>query len=116
MWLVGLLIFISGPIANKYLFHIDMVDKICRGGIITLIMIACTTIVIMLLANKGIKNMICKYEVLRSIESNLMSIGAYTKLEDKVFVVLPKIKIKNNVIKIKLDNIKIRAIIERYLN
>lgn len=116
MWLVGLLIFISGPIANKYLFHIDIVDKICRYGFITLILSACVTFMIMILANKGLKNMICKYEVLRSIESNLMSIGAYTKLEDKVFVVLPKIKIKNNVIKIKLDNIKIRAIIERYLN
>ncbi|MBE5945196.1 MAG: hypothetical protein E7258_09830, partial [Lachnospiraceae bacterium] len=94
MWLVGLLIFISGPIANKYLFNIDIVDKICRYGFIILIVSACVTFMIMILANKGIKNMICKYEVLRSIESNLMSIGAYTKLEDKVFVVLPKIKIK----------------------
>ena len=65
MWLVGLLIFISGPIANKYLFHIDMVDKICRYGFITLVVIACAIVLIMVLVNKGIKNMICTSKVTR---------------------------------------------------
>ena len=116
MVVVGLLIFISGPIANKYLFHLAIVDKICRYGIITLITIVCAVVIIKILANRGIKNLINKYELLHSIESNLISIGAYTKLENKVYVVLPKIKIKNNVIKIKLNNVKIRAIIERYLD
>lgn len=116
LWVIGLLIFISGPIANKYLFHLDIVNTICRYGIITLIVIACAVFIFMILANKGIKNLISKYEILHSIESNLISIGAYTKLEDKVFVVLPKIKIKSNIVIIKLDNVKIRAVIEKYLN
>ena len=116
MIVAGVLILLSAPLANKYVFHISIVNKICAYATIIMVMILCVIIVIEIVANKGIKNLISKYELLKSIESNLISIGAYTKLENKVFVVLPRIKIKENVIIIKLDNIRIRSIIEKYLN
>lgn len=112
----GLLIFISGSVANKYLFHIDMIDKICRYAILLEIAIVGIVIVITLLKHKGIKSYISDMQLLNSIETNLMSVGAYIKNENKVFVELPKIKIKKGTIKISLKNLKIRTIIERYLD
>lgn len=116
MIVAGLLIFISGSVANKYLFHIDMIDKICRYAILLEIAIIGMVIVITLLKHKGIKNYISDMQLLNSIETNLMSVGAYIKNENKVFVELPKIKIKKGTIKISLKNLKIRTIIERYLD
>lgn len=112
----GLLIFISGSVVNKYLFHIDMIDKICRYAILLEIAIIGMVIVITLLKHKGIKNYISDMQLLNSIETNLMSVGAYIKNENKVFVELPKIKIKKGTVKISLKNLKIRTIIERYLD
>ena len=54
----GLLIFISGSVANKYLLHIDMIDKICRYAILLEIAIIGMVIVIILLKHKGIKSYI----------------------------------------------------------
>lgn len=116
MIVAGLLIFISGSVANKYLFHIDMIDKICRDAILLEIAIIGMVIVITLLKHKGIKNYISDMQLLNSIETNLMSVGAYIKNENKVFVELPKIKIKKGTVKISLKNLKIRTIIERYLD
>ena len=113
---VGLLIFISGPIANKYLFHVNIVNKICMYGIATEISICLLILLIELLKSKGIKNLITKIILLESVESNLISIGAYKKRDNKVFVELPKIKITDNEIIVSLKNLKIRTIIERYLN
>lgn len=113
---VGVLALTSAPIANKYLFHLNIVDIICRNIIISAIIISCIIIVIILVKNKGIKNFISKYLLLESIESNLISVGAYTKIDAKNYIILPKIKITNSTITIKLSNIKIRAIIERYLD
>lgn len=54
--------------------------------------------------------------LLESIERNLISIGAYTKIDGKNFVELPKIKIQKSKATINLSNLKIRTIIERYLD
>lgn len=113
---VGLLIFLSGPIANKYLFHIGVIDKICHYGILLEIIIVLFITIFLLLKNKGIKNYISNRILLCTIENNLISIGAYTKYENKVFVELPKIRIKNNTISISLKNLKIRAVITKYLD
>ena len=116
MIILGVLILLGAPLINKYFFHISIVDKICRYTTIIMIIVICSIIIINLLINKGIKNLIVKYELLFSVEDNLLSIGAYTKHEDKIYVTLPKIKIKDNTIIIKIDNVKIRAILERYLD
>ncbi|MCM1496157.1 MAG: hypothetical protein NC089_10220 [Bacteroides sp.] len=73
-------------------------------------------ITIILIKNGGLKNYINNRILLSHIESNLISVGAYTKQENKVFVELPKIRIKKGIIKISLKNLRIRAIIERYLD
>lgn len=51
-----------------------------------------------------------------AIESNLISVGAYKKHENKVYVELPKIKIKSNTIIISLKDLRIRTILSRYLD
>ena len=68
-----------------------------------------------MIKNRGLKNFISNRILLSHIESNLISVGAYIKQDDKVFVELPRIKIKKGIIKISLKNLRIRTIIERYL-
>ncbi len=116
MMIIGVLIFLSAPIANRYLFHISMINVICRYAIIAELAIIITVIIIKLVLNKGINNYISKQRVRESIESNLISVGAYIKPENKAFVELPGIRIKNGVIRISLKNLRIRTIIERYLD
>ena len=113
---IGVLIFLSAPIANRYLFHISIINVICRYAIIVELTIIIAVIIIKLISNKGIKNYIGKQQVRESIESNLISVGAYIKPENKAFVELPGIKIKYGVIRISLKNLRIRTIIERYLD
>lgn len=114
--IMGVLIFIGAPIANHYFLHIDLIDVICKYALIgelSVIVIICLFAVII---NRGIKNYISKMLLLSSIEDNLISIGAYTKIENQPFAVLPKIKIKNGKVRIRLSNLKIRTVIERYLD
>lgn len=115
MLVVGVLLFMSAPIANKYLFHISIVNDICRYAIIMEGIIIVAVITIILIKNRGLKNFISNRILLSHIESNLISVGAYIKQDDKVFVELPRIKIKKGIIKISLKNLRIRTIIERYL-
>ena len=114
--ITGVLILIGTPIFNKYLFHMDIVNMIWRYYFLSVIAIVSMIIVIILIRNKGIKRFINRYTLLETIESNLIAVGAYTKKEEKVYVILPKIKINDDTIRIRLDNIKIRSIIERYLD
>ena len=116
MIVIGVLVFLSAPIANRYLLHISMINVICRYAIIAELAIIIAVIIIKLVLNKGIKNYISKQRVRESIESNLISVGAYIKPENKAFVELPGIKIKHGVIRISLKNLRIRTIIERYLD
>ncbi len=116
MTVISALIFIGALFANKYFYHLDIVNKICKFALIGEIIIIAVVWLIILLKNKGIKNYISKMIILGSIESNLISIGAYTKLENKNFVELPKIKINKDKVIISLSNLKIRAVIERYLD
>ena len=116
MFVVGVLIFLSAPIANKYLFHIKLINDICKYAILAEAIIIVAVIIINILKNKGIKNYISNRQLLSYIENNLISVGAYIKHENKVFVELPKIKIKKGIIKISLKNLRIRTIIERYLD
>lgn len=116
MMVVGVLIFMSAPIANKYLWHIKIINDVCKYAIIMEAVIIITVIIISLLKNGGIKNFINVMHIRSAIESNLISVGAYKKHENKVYVELPKIKIKSNTIIISLKDLRIRTIISRYLD
>lgn len=116
MMVVGVLIFMSAPIANKYLWHIKIINDVCIYAIITEAVTIITVIIISLLKNGGIKNFINVMHIRSAIESNLISVGAYKKQENKVYVELPKIKIKSNTIIISLKDLRIRTIISRYLD
>ena len=60
------------------------------------------------------KRYIKNNRIMNSIENNLISIGAYMPKTDAPYVVLPQIRIKNDVIYISLKNLKIRRQIEQF--
>ncbi|MGN0679942.1 MAG: helicase HerA domain-containing protein [Oscillospiraceae bacterium] len=116
MMVIGALIIIGALVANKLIYHFEIVNKICIYALIIEIAIIVISFVVTLLKNKGIKQYISKIILLESIERNLISIGAYTKIDDRNYVELPKIKIQKGKATINLSNLKIRTIIERYLD
>ena len=116
MLIVGVIIFLSTPIANRYLFHISIINEICKYAIIAEGITIFTVIVIGLIKNKGIKSLIHNQYLSACIEDNLISVGAYIKHENKAYVELPKIRVKSGIIIISLKNLRIRTIIERYLD
>lgn len=116
MTVIGALIFIGALVANQYFYHWDIVNKICKCALIGETVIITAVFTVTLMKHKGVKNYISKMTLLSSIERNLISIGAYTKCENKQFAELPKIKITQGKVTISLSNLKIRAIIEKYLD
>lgn len=112
MFVVGVLVFVSAPIANKYLWHIAVIDKISKYGLVGTIIAFALIIGFCMLRYGGIR----KLRLLDSIETNLIAIGAYIKNDNVVFAELPKIKIRKNRITISLKNLRVRNIIERYLD
>lgn len=116
MIVASVLIIIGALVANHYLLHIEMIHRICIAIAITLCAIICGSFAVILIVNKGIRNTINKYVLISNIEQNLKSIGAYKKIENKNYIVLPKIKVKNGTIKIIVKDLRMRAIIERYLD
>lgn len=55
MMVVSLLLFISGLIANNYLFHINVIGKICKYALIGEAVIIAMVIAVILLKYGGIK-------------------------------------------------------------
>lgn len=116
MVVMGVLLIMSTLIANKIILHLDIVDRICRYMIMCMVILVLIIITVKLILNNGLKGYIRRHILLDSVESNLISVGAYEKRDNKNYVVLPKIKINEDTIIINLRNMKMRAIIERYLN
>ena len=113
---VGVLIFIGTPIVNKYFLHKEIINEVCLYAITVEIIILIIVIIFILIRYKGLKNFIVYHKLLLRIENNLISIGAFIKPENKAYVKLPKIKIDENQISISLKNLKIRSILEKYLD
>lgn len=116
MAVIGAFIFMGVPVANRYLFHIGLIKKICIYGLIGEGAVIAIIIAVTIIKNKGLKRYISKRILLRTIENNLIAIGAYQRNENKVYVTLPKIKIKRGTVIIRLSNVRIRTILERYLD
>ena len=116
MVVMGVLLIMSTLIANKIILHLDIVDRICRYMIMCMVILILIIIIVKLILNNGLKGYIRRHILLDSVESNLISVGAYEKRDNKNYVVVPKIKINEDTIIINLRNMKMRAIIERYLN
>lgn len=116
MAIMGVLIFIGAPIANYYYLHIHMIDVVCRYALIGELSILAFAFLIAVILNRGLKNYVSNLILRSSIENNLIAIGAYNKTENKVFAELPRIKIKQGKVIIRLSNLKIRTVLERYLD
>ena len=56
---IGVLIFTSAPVANKYLFHLKYVDDVCKYGFVCETIIAITVLLTKIIRHKGLKNYIC---------------------------------------------------------
>lgn len=116
MLITGVVLLFAASVVDKYVIHTYVVGRICRKMLVMIILAICTCVIMTLLKNRGIKNYVSKRILIKNIEENLISIGAYTKIENKNFVMLPKIKIRDNKIIIELSNLRIRNILDRYMN
>lgn len=115
MLVIGTVIIMAVPIANDYIYHFSVVNDVCKKIIVCEITLLLFWLLLMIAVNKGIKNLISKIVILHCIENNLISVGAYIKKVGN-YAVLPKIRIKEGTIRISLSNLRVRSIIERYLN
>lgn len=116
MLITGVVLLFAASVVDKYVIHTYVVGRICRKMLVMIILAICACVIMALLKNRGIKNYVSKRILIKNIEENLISIGAYTKIENKNFVILPKIKIRDNKIIIELSNLRIRNILDRYMN
>lgn len=116
MLITGVVLLFAASVVDKYVIHTYVVGRICRKMLVMIILAICACVIMTLLKNRGIKNYVSKRILIKNIEENLISIGAYTKIENKNFVILPKIKIRDNKIIIELSNLRIRNILDRYMN
>lgn len=109
---IGVLISIGAPIVNNYIFHIEKLNMFFSKMLTILIAIVSAIILIITIMYKG--TFFKKYRLLNTIEENLISIGAY--YETDKYLALSKIRVFDNIIYINLQNIKMRSIIEDYLD
>lgn len=116
MLITGVVLLFAASVVDKNVIHTYVVGRICRKMLVMIILAICACVIMTLLKNRGIKNYVSKRILIKNIEENLISIGAYTKIENKNFVILPKIKIRDNKIIIELSNLRIRNILDRYMN
>ena len=114
--IIGVLILISIPLINNYFLHIESVNKICKTIIIMFLFTFLIVITLLLIKKRKINECICRIKLKNSVESNLLGIGAYEKIEGKNYVIPPKIKVSNDTITIALNNLKIRNVIEKYID
>ena len=112
---LGTVLIMAVPIANNYIYHFPFVNVVCRRILMCEAIILTLILFTVIIVNGGIKNYISKTIIKYYIESNLISIGAYIKKVGN-YADLPRIIIKNGVIRINLSNLRVRSIIERYLN
>lgn len=113
---IGVLMLIGIPLANTHLFHKSIIDTVCKYLTIIFLALFLLFVSVVLITNRGPVNLIRNIYLRNCVERNLISIGAYTDNEDKPYVVLPRIKIKESSIQIKLTNVYLRSIIEEYLD
>lgn len=116
MLIVGVLISVGTLTLNKYLLNWTVLEKAAMYLLMAIITIIGLYAVIVLLKYRGLKRFISRKRLMNAVEDNLIAIGAYEKKENVKFVNLPKIKINDGTIRINLKNMRIRSLIERYLN
>ena len=116
MMVVCALLIIGAHIANAYLLHFPILDTFCSRAIGTLLFIIVVWLTMIATINRGIIAWIRNTIIRKSVEDNLISIGAYRIIENKVFVVVPPIRVRDGIIKIKIKNLKIRKTVEQYLD
>lgn len=108
--MVGLL-GMGAPIANMYVW--TQSNTLTIIGICMLILVEMALISTLIVVRiRGVDY----FKLLDSLEKSLISIGAYNQVFDKSYVRLPKIKIGDDKIIIKLHDVKIRSIIEDHLD
>lgn len=116
MVVIGVLISVSTLIIYHYLLHWAILKDIGQYSLFSIISLILLYWVITFIRYKGPIRYIRRKRLLYYIERNLVAIGAYEKKDKVNYVVLPKIKINDQTIQIRLRNMKMRGTIERYLD
>ena len=112
---ISIILLLVVPIANDYLYHISKLNTVCQIALVCEVVILLLVLTVRIIISGGFASYINRRLIIRSLETNLISIGAYDK-KVKNYVITPHIRIKNGMITILLSNLRIRTIIERYLN
>ncbi len=108
--MVGLL-GMGAPIANQFVWTRS--DTLTIIGICMLIFVEIALIgTLVIVRIRGVDY----FKLRDSLEKSLISIGAYSKVFEKDYVKIPKIKIEEDKIIIKLHDVRIRSIIEDHLD
>lgn len=80
MLITGVVLLFAASVVDKYVIHTYVVGRICRKMLVMIILAICACVIMTLLKNRGIKNYVSKRILIKNIEENLISIGAYTKI------------------------------------
>ena len=112
---MGVLLFIGAPVLNKMFIHSDKLKTINLYASVIYVNVISIWLMVNVLLSNGVGNLLSRIKIHKAIEKNLISIGAYEAVEDKIYVKLPKIKVTNDKIIITYPNIYIREIIDRYI-
>ncbi len=102
-------------VTNHLFFNSEIIKEICIYSIAIILGLYLVAVLFRLLMNGGIRNYYKNVRLIKAIEENLLAIGAYEKADNKAYAELPKIRISNDKIRIRLSNLKIRKKIEEYL-
>lgn len=105
--------------ATVLYYYLDTRNKflLLIGYLCLIAAFVCSLVVILyILIKGGVKNAVLDFKIRRLIEQNLISIKAFYDTSDNGIYYLPQIKIdlRSCVIKIKIDDVKIRKQIESY--
>ena len=111
--IMGASILVGALYVQKHFLENDLLNKIMSIYVSFYIGVVILQVIYIIIRYRG---KYFKYRKIRKmLEDNLISINAYEKKQIN-YLIMPKIKIRKNIIKIRLKNIKVRKIIERYMD
>lgn len=116
--ILGAVVFAAASILSKYTTSVFVLDLFESLNIALCSVMGSLVIyfVICIVCSGGLKKYIEKEKIIRTVENNLISIGAYKKKENVSYVIVPKIRIKDDTIHISFNDIKIKERITKSLD
>lgn len=115
---IGAVLLVAAPLLNCIWDH-ALMDTIRKVLVCTVLIVYGTVVLgmmIKIISSGGIRKYIKANMIKSVLETNLIGIGAYQRKKDVNYVLLPRIRIKDNKIVISLKDLKIRERIIKSLD